>query len=384
MASSKVRIRCYNVGFGDCFLITFKEASKKRHILIDFGNAPGKGGSNELFGPIAKDIQNETGGKLDVIIMTHEHLDHMEGFYAQRKIFDALDVDQVWMSLPSHPDYYDDYPNAKKHKTLKELSAAFSQHLMKNKNITLAPSFVSLLLNNLSNQDRIDYLIGLSKNPVKYLSRGSTILGKPSSKNVKFRILAPEKDVSVYYSDGQHHLNMMTTALNTFDDTDNHLYFPGMPRIKTPPNLSAYDWEQLRGTIQTGTLGAIRSIDKAQNNTSLVFLLEIDKKRLMFTGDAEIESWEFMKKKCNKYLKPVHFLKVSHHGSRNGTPQDILSKLLPKNNKNNAVAMLSTKRDVYGTKNPVPDESLIKEIKNRCKEFVSTHETKKEWVDLEV
>jgi hypothetical protein len=30
-------LRCYNVGFGDCFLLTFHYGEDDRHVLIDFG-----------------------------------------------------------------------------------------------------------------------------------------------------------------------------------------------------------------------------------------------------------------------------------------------------------------------------------------------------------
>lgn len=57
-------------------------------------------------------------------------------------------------------------------------------------------------------------------------------------------------------------------------------------------------------------------------------LLEWRRWRLLFTGDAEHRSWKEMNKRG--VLKPVHFLKVSHHGSWNGTPSgEILDKILP-------------------------------------------------------
>jgi beta-lactamase superfamily II metal-dependent hydrolase len=59
-----------------------------------------------------------------------------------------------------------------------------------------------------------------------------------------------------------------------------------------------------------------------------VFCLEWRKWRLLFSGDAEVRSWKTMKRE--NVLKPVHFLKVSHHGSHNGTPaDDILELILP-------------------------------------------------------
>ena len=41
MADNPVRVRAYNVRFGDCILVSFKNGTADKHILIDFGNAPG-------------------------------------------------------------------------------------------------------------------------------------------------------------------------------------------------------------------------------------------------------------------------------------------------------------------------------------------------------
>jgi beta-lactamase superfamily II metal-dependent hydrolase len=71
--------------------------------------------------------------------------------------------------------------------------------------------------------------------------------------------------------------------------------------------------------------------------------------RLLFAGDAEERSWKTMAREG--VLTPVHFLKVSHHGSHNGTPTDadfepILPAVPPDNRPRQAV--ISTWRDTYG------------------------------------
>src|SRR3954452_19267805 len=56
---SSVTIRMYNVGFGDCFLLTFHYAKKDRHVLIDYGStaAPRTGAAGYMTA-IATDIKN--------------------------------------------------------------------------------------------------------------------------------------------------------------------------------------------------------------------------------------------------------------------------------------------------------------------------------------
>lgn len=378
----KIRIRMYQLGFGDCYLVSVPDGTKTRHICVDFGNVAGKGGGNAPFQMIAEDIEKETNGHLDVAVMTHEHLDHMEGYYHQRKIFNRMTVDWVWMSIPSDPDYYDDFPNARPVKKLQNLTDAFHRQAMRRR-VNLASSFDTLLRNNLSNVDRIEYLRNLPKKGVLYLRRGNSLRGKPF-RNVKGRVMAPEKDMSVYYGGvrGQH-LNHMINSLTVAagGSGDNRWEFPHVNRSPKPPQLSDSDWGRLRGSIMRGAVEGVRTIDRAKNNTSLVFQLSVGRRNLLFTGDAELESWDVLTRKNKRWLEPVDFLKISHHGSHNGTPLELLDTLLPKRRKRSAKIMVSTQRNVYGTKNPVPDEALMIELKKRGK-LISTDGLTKPWVDV--
>jgi hypothetical protein len=298
-----------------------------------------------------------------------------------------MTVDYVWMGLPSHPNYYRDYPTAVLRRRMRAFARRFSQQMRRGA-VEIAPSFEAMVLNNLTNVERMDYLRKLPKNkPALYLARGKSVRSKPFSNKVKIRVLAPEKDVSVYYGAGGHGganpLGIVHAAAAD-GSAGGDWAFPSIKRVRQPSNLSVTDWTRLRKTIQTGGVDAIRAIDKAENNTSLVFLLEADGKRLLFTGDAEVESWHFIGTKSRKHMKPVDFLKVSHHGSANGTPSDVLDKLLPVKRKKHATVVVSTKSKVYGTTNPVPDADLLKELKKRCRKLVSTDKTKKRWVDVYV
>ena len=106
---SSVTIRMYNVGFGDCFLLTFHYARNDRHMLIDYGStaAPRAGGANYMTA-IAKDIKNVCNGKLDILVATHRHRDHISGFSTDGegtgKIIASLKPDHViqpWTEDPA-------------------------------------------------------------------------------------------------------------------------------------------------------------------------------------------------------------------------------------------------------------------------------------------
>ena len=81
-------------------------------------------------------------------------------------------------------------------------------------------------------------------------------------------------------------------------------------------------------------------------------------------GDAELASWKMMQRQG--MLEPVHFLKVAHHGSHNGTPDDdVLEAFLPNKapDKKKRKALISTWRDTY---NGIPDPPTNGKISDRC------------------
>lgn len=81
-------LRAYQVGFGDCLLLTFEYADgDKRHALIDFGSTGIPVGMPEdLMLRVAEDIRKQTRksdrhpGKLHLLIASHRHKDHIGGF----------------------------------------------------------------------------------------------------------------------------------------------------------------------------------------------------------------------------------------------------------------------------------------------------------------
>ena len=80
-----ITLRAYNVLFGDALLVSWDEDDGAHHAWVDFGNFHND--ANAVFEKVYNDVLARTAGKLDLLVITHRHLDHMEGFYSLRKRF---------------------------------------------------------------------------------------------------------------------------------------------------------------------------------------------------------------------------------------------------------------------------------------------------------
>lgn len=94
---SGIRIRMYRLGVGDCFLLTLPgRGGAAFHMLIDCGiHAAETDGRNRIRRAV-EDISRETGGRIDVVIGTHEHWDHLSGFLHAQDIFAGCKAGAIW------------------------------------------------------------------------------------------------------------------------------------------------------------------------------------------------------------------------------------------------------------------------------------------------
>lgn len=110
---SGVAVRMYRQGHGDCYLLAIPNAAENGdpvHVLIDCGYKPG---SQKFIDPpteatdILKHIQESTGKKLDLVIVTHEHQDHVNLFTKKKRngktYFGEMDIRNAWFAWTESP-----------------------------------------------------------------------------------------------------------------------------------------------------------------------------------------------------------------------------------------------------------------------------------------
>lgn len=98
-AAGPVRIRIYRQGLGDCFLLRFtRNNGKAFHVVIDCGVLTGSPDGRDRIRKVVENIAAETGGKIDLLVATHEHTDHLSGFNTATDLWDGMTIRKTWMA----------------------------------------------------------------------------------------------------------------------------------------------------------------------------------------------------------------------------------------------------------------------------------------------
>jgi hypothetical protein len=106
-ATHQAKIRMYRQGLGDCFLISLpRTGTSKRpyYVMIDCGVILGTADPGTIMTKVIENIVEVTGGKIDLLIATHEHWDHLSGFVQAKESFDKLKVGEVWLGWTEDPN----------------------------------------------------------------------------------------------------------------------------------------------------------------------------------------------------------------------------------------------------------------------------------------
>lgn len=384
-----LRIRMYRHGLGDCFLLTFKRKGKDDfNLMIDCGLLQGTNKGKEIMQKVVEDIETtlsvekpvngEAKKWLDVVVLTHEHADHISGFSQAQAVFDRMHFGEVWagwMDDKHHPKYK--AVRERFHKQVTGLTAALVK--MKSDEQQGLKETVDALLNGFFEDDVLgakantdgrspswDYALKKSVNNPKFCTPGQTFtLGELD--DVRIYILGPPEDYETftkvnpppdetYRKEGSSFALADSFFAAAAEDSDlfdaelyqpfeNHLRIDAKKDALTEPFFQSHygfgpsakdDWRRIDDDWLTVAGSLALNLDSYTNNTCLAFAIEFvsSKKVLLFPGDAQFANWISWQKltweipddkggkqevKTEDLLKRTVFYKVGHHGSHNAT-----------------------------------------------------------------
>ncbi len=99
--AGEVRVRLYGQGVGDCFLLAFppqEEDGAPCYMVIDCGIALGTPQRVERTEAIVADLAAATGGKIDILVITHQHFDHVSSFRDTYGAWQNIEVQNLYLS----------------------------------------------------------------------------------------------------------------------------------------------------------------------------------------------------------------------------------------------------------------------------------------------
>jgi hypothetical protein len=410
-APTSLTIFSYQVGFGDCFLLRFTYPDTQRFVLIDFGTtALSVAAEKGQMTRIALDIRAKCDGKLDAVVATHRHADHISGFATNAEgdgpgdIIRALKPTVVVQPWTEEPELAVDArgPVPAGLNALRGMAALTSMHQVAENVVsylnaspkgldaatTAQLRFIgednlknkSAVQNLMTMGDRRHYVYHGSKSGLERILPGvkTHVLGPPTLEQTETISRMTAKDAEYWHfalkhMDGTGSADGATVAAPAFPQ---HVLAKG-GKLPMPSRWLAY---RARRARSEQWLSLVRSLDTKMNNTSVILLFETGSKKLLFPGDAQIENWRYAlnQPKILKMLSEVDVYKVGHHGSLNATPHTMWNNFAKKGKektKGRMTSLLSTRTDKHGFEKDnteVPRRTLLNELAaNTC--FHSTH-----------
>jgi beta-lactamase superfamily II metal-dependent hydrolase len=368
---SAVTIRMYNVGFGDCFLVTIPTTEGDKRVLFDCGSmAKASKSIDQVAAQVIGDLP--AGKRIDVVVCTHRHRDHITGF--AKSGWEDVDVGEVWMPWTEDPDD----PEATR---IRDAQTKLAAALTRDAKARLAvpglsadeqaelQAFAELAANSDVLDEAMDtlhagfkgghsikrrFLPETEQSAKLVTSFTSTLLP-----GVMIHVLGPSKSEDVIRNIDPPAGKSYLQIASAFDD----------PTVDDRgPQPFSTDWiadgfvlpdderKKIQGFSHGFSSQLAAALDDAVNGTSLMLIFEIKGKYFLFPGDAQWGTWDEALKnaKFKDLLRRVSFYKIGHHGSHNATPIEFVEKTIDTTKK--LVAMASTRK--FGSW-PVPKKELL-------------------------
>ncbi len=361
-----VSVRMYNVGFGDCFVVTVSRGDRVWRMLVDCGvHSQGRAkvdGVSRTIAEVVKAViadltavtQAGSPPRFDVVVATHHHQDHITGFAVPD--WETVEVGEV--IVPFVEDPADKDARALRNSLVSAatklngiIEATAKRKERSGSGFTDALSLAnSFAINSMGNAAATDRL--LHQNGRHFLEPTHDIFFAPDRDPAKNVLPTPIDGVNIHIlgpSRDPKQLSLMNPPASAewlqldpdqgLEDDDTPALFPAIYVVpddehdELPDELTkaraSLRLSQL-ATSDEALLGAAAVLERSVNNTSVYFVLDVAGTRLLFVGDSQEGAWEHVlgDAESRELVSNVAFYKIGHHGSHNATPKSFVDSVL--------------------------------------------------------
>ena len=338
--TTSVKVRMYNTGCGDCYLVTFDtDGQLARRVPQSMSTRASKGPRRA--DAAARQIVEDLGAKrrLDVVVATHRHEDHVSGFKLD-DLWAEVEVGEVWMPWTERPED----PQAVGLRQRQTAAAEALRGLIERLPAAdpRAEAAAGIMLNSLTNEPAMKTLRKgfAGKAQRRYLALDSDPPTIAAAPDVKVYVLGPSRDTKVI-ADLEPPASERWLAASKGDGSAQLQPFAEDWSISWQDFLKASELEPLRlddalleaikGATEDDLVEAAALLEGCENGTSLALAFEVADRVLLFPGDAQWGTWKAILANPTHVdlLRRTSFYKVSHHGSYNATPRTFVADILP-------------------------------------------------------
>lgn len=373
--AARLSIRMYNVGFGDCFLLRIPTDNGFRKVVIDCGSIKGKNKTiQEISDALIEDCRDGDGKvRIDVLIMSHRHRDHISGFV--NPAWADVEVGEVWMPwLESRTDRSARIVRERQARAAATLALAVQR-------LGLDAELADVALNASPNDEALDVLhsgFALKVKP-RFFPSGTSVVERVDTDalpGVEVFVLGPPHDHGALNDPDPPSEQILLTGFLELDRASPALekFRPlGEDWVEQWPE-SLFDKAEIDEAVsQVGLYELMAAkLDAEINNTSLILVFRVGNDYLLFPGDAQWGPWELVlaDEEAIDLLKKVTFLKVGHHASENASPASLIREHLGRNNKRGGVVHAMISMTPFSRWKHIPHKPILDELKAKQFPFV--------------
>jgi hypothetical protein len=372
---SAVRLRAYRVGFGDCLLLTITYGSalpdgrRARHLLVDCGTAEPAAGGPSL-AQVAATVAEHCEGRLDVVVATHRHRDHVSGFgdLDARAVLGPLAprvVVRPWTDMPRR-----DGLDARSQEFASLLDGARAGALPPlafdcDRQARLAERLVTLAQPEPEAESLLDEWGRAGR--TEYATAGGTVdlgqelpavtvqvLGPPGGEEVSALLCAARGSAESWLR-----LAANDRLPSLFGQPPAGTWAEAARVLADPGGAGAAEWllRTLSTRPLTQGLEVVEAFGNLVHDTSAALLVTAGSRTLLLPGDARAAGWVAG---LDRRLADVDVYKVSRHGDRAGTPRRLLG--LWRHRAGSPHPLVSVLPTEPGVVPAVPDDDLLSDL----------------------